>query len=124
MEKEKDQTLWGPEFEFKTVSDLCQELKVTRQAVWQAIKENRIPSPLKLGPRTRVWPPQVFAAILDQWKSGLQDRETQRKLKLALRLKRAIKKLEAQAERSRQRLADLGMDFDSLPEPEAQEACS
>ena len=114
----KEAEFWGEEFQVKTVSDLCKALEVSRQAVWQAIQEGRIPTPLRVGPRTRIWPPQVFAAIVAKWESSLQDKDTQKKMKQALRLRGLMRKAQAAEAKARAALERLGPDFQNLPEPE------
>jgi predicted DNA-binding transcriptional regulator AlpA len=98
--------LW-PEFVVKTVSDLARAVGQSRQALWQAINAGRIPAPLKLAPRVRAYPPKTFDAIVAQIQSGAQDRDTQRVMKIQLRLRASLAKTQAKAARLEAKLAAL-----------------
>jgi predicted DNA-binding transcriptional regulator AlpA len=105
--------LW-PEFAAKTVSDLARAVGQSRQALWQAINAGRIPAPMKLAPRVRVYPPKTFDAIVAQIQSGAQDRETQRVMKAQLRVRAALAKAKAKAARLEAKLAALEAAGNSL----------
>jgi predicted DNA-binding transcriptional regulator AlpA len=79
-----------PEFEPKSVRDLCLEVKLSKQRIWNLINSGRIPAPLKISTRKWVWGPKVFAAVVAAIQSERQDRQTQRIMRQKLKERKKI----------------------------------
>ena len=79
-----------PEFEPKSVRELCLEVKLSKQRIWNLIDSGRIPAPLKISTRKWVYPPQAFLAVVTIIQSARQDRETQRIMRQKLKEKKKI----------------------------------
>lgn len=94
-----------PEFEPKSVRDLCLEVKLSKQRIWNLIDSGRIPAPLKISTRKWVYPPQAFLAVVTIIQSARQDRETQKTMRQKLKERKKIC--------SKDRCMEL-MDFISL----------
>jgi predicted DNA-binding transcriptional regulator AlpA len=79
-----------PEFEPKSVRDLCLEVKLSKQRIWKLINSGRIPAPLQISPQKWVYPPQAFLAVVTIIQSARQDRETQRIMRQKLKERKKI----------------------------------
>jgi predicted DNA-binding transcriptional regulator AlpA len=47
-------------------------IPISRSAWWLGIRNGRYPKPVKLGPRTTVWPVESIRALIAETKQGAQ----------------------------------------------------
>ncbi len=80
----------------KTIRDLCLEVNLSKQRVWNLINQNRVPAPLKVSTRKWVYSQHGFQAAVAAIQSGRQDQATQRGMRLTMRLRRELERAKVQ----------------------------
>lgn len=50
------------------VSEVAHRLNISTREVWRRADSGELPRPVKLGPRTRRWPPEEIEAVIEKAK--------------------------------------------------------
>lgn len=52
--------------DFLTTTDLAKLLRISRTAIYAAVKGGTFPTPIRMGPRSLRWPKTAIAAFLER----------------------------------------------------------
>ena len=91
----------------RTVADLCRELGVTRQAVWNGVRSGRISAPIRVGPRIFVWFEPEYTRALRQWKASAVRRAAATRSRHIAKAKHRVMGLKARLKVAKALLAEL-----------------